>query len=122
MTQAVLIVDDDRFIRKLITTTLEDVSGFALLEAEDGRAAVEAAVEHCPRLVFLDVDMPRLDGIAALRELRAIEALDDTTIVMLTAGHEHEGDARRAGADEFLTKPFSPLDLLRLVEDVAQRL
>lgn len=119
MTPAVLIVDDDRFIRKLITTTLEDVSGFSLLEAADGRAAVEAAIEHEPRLVFLDVDMPRLDGIATLREMRAIDALDATTIVMLTAGPEHEDDARSAGADDFLTKPFSPLDLLRLVEGLA---
>jgi CheY-like chemotaxis protein len=122
VTPAVLIVDDDRFIRKLITTTLEDVSGFSLLEAEDGRAALEAAAEHRPRLVFLDVDMPRLDGIATLRELRAMESLSETTIVMLTAGHQHEEDARSAGADEFLTKPFSPLDLLRLVEDLAQKL
>jgi two-component system chemotaxis response regulator CheY len=118
----VLIVDDDRFIRKLITTTLEDVSGFALLEAADGRAAIEVALEHRPRLVFLDVDMPRLDGMSTLRELRAMEAMSDATIVMLTAGHEHEADARSAGADEFLTKPFSPLDLLRLVEELANSL
>jgi CheY-like chemotaxis protein len=121
VTRAVLIVDDDRFIRKLITTTLEDVAGFALLEAEDGRAAIEVAAEHQPRLVFLDVDMPRLDGISTLRELRAMETMNDATIVMLTAGHEHEADARSAGADEFLTKPFSPLDLLRLVEDLASK-
>jgi two-component system chemotaxis response regulator CheY len=122
VTPAVLIVDDDRFIRKLITTTLEDVSGFSLLEAEDGRAALEAAAEHCPALVFLDVDMPRLDGMSTLRELRTMESLSDTTIVMLTAGHQHEAEARSAGADEFLTKPFSPLDLLRLVENLAQTL
>jgi DNA-binding response OmpR family regulator len=122
VTPAVLIVDDDRFIRKLITTTLEDVSGFALLEAADGRAAIEVALEHRPRLVFLDVDMPRLDGMSTLRELRAMEAMSDATIVMLTAGHEHEADARSAGADEFLTKPFSPLDLLRLVEELANSL
>jgi two-component system chemotaxis response regulator CheY len=122
LTPAVLIVDDDRFIRKLITTTLEDVSGFSLLEAADGRAAIEAATEHRPRLVFLDIDMPRLDGLATLRELRAMESMSEATIVMLTAGHEHEADARSAGADDFLTKPFSPLDLLRMVEALAQSL
>jgi two-component system chemotaxis response regulator CheY len=122
LTPAVLIVDDDRFIRKLITTTLEDVSGFSLLEAADGRAAIEAATEHRPRLVFLDIDMPRLDGLATLRELRAMESMSEATIVMLTAGHEHEADARSAGADDFLTKPFSPLDLLRMVEALAQAL
>jgi CheY-like chemotaxis protein len=122
MSSAVLIVDDDRFIRKLIATTLEDVSGFSLLEAADGEQAIRAAFEHLPRLVFLDVDMPRLDGLSTLRALRAHDALDDTTIVMLTAGPEHEHDARSAGADEFLTKPFSPLDLLRMVEELADRL
>jgi CheY-like chemotaxis protein len=116
---AVLIVDDDRFVRKLITTTLEDVSGVLLLEAEDGEAAIAAAVAHRPRLVFLDVDMPRLDGISALRRLRAVEELDGMRVVMLTAGADYEQDARAAGADDFLTKPFSPLDLLRLVEEIA---
>jgi two-component system chemotaxis response regulator CheY len=118
MTRSVLIVDDDRFVRKLITTTLEDVSGFRLLEAADGEAAIEAAVEHHPRLVFLDVDMPRLDGISALRRLRALEELDGMRVIMLTAAPEYERDALDAGADQFLTKPFSPLDLLRLVEEL----
>jgi two-component system chemotaxis response regulator CheY len=115
---AVLIVDDDTFIRKLITTTLEDVAGFALVEAADGQEAVEAAIAHRPRIVFLDVDMPRMDGIAACRRMRAIDELRDTRIVMLTAGSEHEPEARAAGADLFLTKPFSPLDLLRLVDEL----
>jgi CheY-like chemotaxis protein len=119
MTPSVLIVDDDRFVRKLISTTLEDVSGFELLEAEDGEAAIAAAVEHHPSLVFLDVDMPRLDGISALRRLRAMKELSGMRVIMLTAAPEYERDARAAGADEFLTKPFSPLDLLRLVEELA---
>lgn len=114
-----LIVDDDRFVRKLITTTLEDVAGVRLFEAEDGLAAIEAAVECRPRLVFLDVDMPRLDGISALRRLREREELAGMRVVMLTAGSDYEHEARAAGADEFLTKPFSPLDLLRLVEELA---
>jgi len=118
VTPAVLIVDDDRFVRKLITTTLEDVSGFRLLEAEDGEAAIAVAVEHRPKLVFLDVDMPRLDGITALRRLREHEELAGMRVVMLTAGADYERDARAAGADEFLTKPFSPLDLLRLIEEL----
>jgi two-component system chemotaxis response regulator CheY len=119
VTPSVLIVDDDAFIRKLISTTLEDVSGFALVEAADGEEAIAAARQHRPRIVFLDVDMPRVDGIEACRALRADDALRDTRIVMLTAGSEHELDARAAGADLFLTKPFSPLDLLRLVDELA---
>jgi CheY-like chemotaxis protein len=120
LTQWVLIVDDDPFIRKLIATTLEDVSGFELAEAADGAEALERARALSPRLVFLDVDMPRLDGIAACRQLRAAPETRGATIVMLTAANadEVEDRASAAGADLFLTKPFSPLDLLRLVDEL----
>ena len=57
-TSAVLIVDDDPFIRRLIATTLEDVSGFELIQAGDGEEALELADQNKPRIVFLDVDMP----------------------------------------------------------------
>ena len=118
MSRGVLIVDDDPFIRKLIVTTLADVSGFELHEAEDGIEALDVARRERPALVFLDVDMPRLDGIAACRELRQAPETRETTIVMLTAAHGDSVEQRAevAGADLFLTKPFSPLDLLRLVD------
>ena len=118
MTHGVLVVDDDPFIRKLVATTLEDVSGFELYEAADGVQAVEVALRTQPAIVFLDVDMPRMDGIAACRELRANPATSAATIVILTAAHGDQIQARaeEAGADLFLTKPFSPLDLLRLVD------
>jgi two-component system chemotaxis response regulator CheY len=114
----VLIVDDDEFIRKLIATTLEDVARLELHEAADGLEAVEMARRERPGLVFLDVDMPSLNGIEVCRRLRADETTSETTIVMLTAAHEDgvEALAEEAGADLFLTKPFSPLDLLRLVD------
>ncbi len=115
-TSIVLIVDDDPFIRRLIATTLEDVSGFELRQAGDGVEAVEMAAAEPPAIVFLDIDMPRKDGIQACRELRAAH---DARIVMLTAaGREQEETALQAGADLFLTKPFSPLDLLRLVDEL----
>lgn len=114
----VLIVDDDPFIRRLISTTLEDVARFELREAADGVEALEMAGLQPPALVFLDIDMPRLDGIAACRRLRENPETADCTIVMLTAasGDEMERAAEDAGADLFLTKPFSPLELLRLVD------
>jgi CheY-like chemotaxis protein len=117
---AVLIVDDDPFIRKLVATTLEDVAGFDLREAGDGREALEVAGDMAPELVFLDIDMPKLDGIEACRRLRADPETARATIVMLTAaaGDEAEREAEEAGADLFLTKPFSPLELLRLVHDL----
>ncbi|MBW3652115.1 MAG: response regulator [Actinomycetota bacterium] len=117
---AVLIVDDDPFIRKLIVTTLEGVSTFDLHEARDGEEAVQAARREGPRLVFLDIDMPRLDGIEACRQMRAEPTMVGAKIVMLTAAADERARDRAAaaGADRFLTKPFSPLDLLRLVDEL----
>jgi CheY-like chemotaxis protein len=123
MTRSVLIVDDDPFIRRLIATTLEDVAGFDIEEAADGVEAIAAARSTEPALVFLDIDMPRMNGIEACRELRALDDdLATMTIVMLTAaGPDAEAEARAAGADLFLTKPFSPLDLLQLVDSLGER-
>ncbi len=118
-----LVVDDDPFIRKLIATTLEDVAEFELHEAADGLEALELAGREHPTLVFLDVDMPALNGIDACRRLREDDGNRETTIVMLTAAHGDsvERQAEEAGADLFLTKPFSPLDLLRLVDQLSER-
>jgi CheY-like chemotaxis protein len=118
MTRGVLIVDDDPFIRKLVATTLEDVAEFELHEAADGIEALEVARRERPTLVLLDIDMPRLDGIATCRRLREDPATSGATIVMLTAvrGDGVERLAEDAGADLFLTKPFSPLALLKLVD------
>ena len=120
MSRSVLVVDDDPFIRKLIATTLEDVAEFELHEAADGAEALEVAQREHPSLVFLDVDMPVLDGIEACRRLRSDAATAHATIVMLTAAHGDsvERSAEEAGADLFLTKPFSPLELLRLVDQL----
>jgi two-component system chemotaxis response regulator CheY len=118
--RSVLIVDDDPFILKLIATTLEDVAGFELAQAPDGIQALEVAELTSPELVFLDLDMPRLDGFAVCRRLREEPRTADATIVMLTAaaGDAVEREAEEAGADLFLTKPFSPLELLRLVDEL----
>ena len=81
------------------------------------------AAREWPSLVFLDVDMPRLDGIEACPQMRDGEASAGATIVMLTAAHGDsvERQAKAAGADLFLTKPFSPLDLLRLVGRLGEK-
>jgi two-component system chemotaxis response regulator CheY len=123
MTRGVLVVDDDPFIRKLIATTLEDVAAFELHEAADGNEALEVARRERPTLVFLDVDMPVLDGIETCAQLRSDQTTSHATIVMLTAAHGDsvERRAEEAGADLFLTKPFSPLDLLRLVDKLGDQ-
>jgi len=121
VSNVILIVDDDPLIRKLITTTLQDVAGSRLLEAADGLEALEAAQQERPQIVFLDYDMPRLDGIETCRRLRSDPVTADATIVMLTAMADGPAQdrARDAGADLFLTKPFSPLRLLRLVDELS---
>ncbi len=123
MSRAALVVDDDPFIRKLIVTTLEDVAQFEIHEAADGVEALEVARRERPSLVFLDIDMPAVNGIDACRQLRAERTTSATTIVMLTAadGDVVQRQAEAAGADLYLTKPFSPLDLLRLVDRVGER-
>ncbi len=118
MTRTILIVDDDASIRRLIATTLEDVSGYRMSEAGDGEEAVRRARDVQPSIVFLDIDMPRLNGIETCRRLKSEPVTADATVVMLTGDSDQEAEleARRAGADLFLTKPFSPLHLLRLVD------
>jgi CheY-like chemotaxis protein len=118
VTRTLLIVDDDPLIRKLIAATLESVADYALHQAGDGLEAVEQALQRRPEVIFLDVDMPRLNGIEACRRLRSDPTTAGATIVMLTGetGEVAEARAREAGADLYLTKPFSPLRLLRLVD------
>jgi CheY-like chemotaxis protein len=115
----VLVVDDDPFIRRLISTTLEDVAEQTPAEAGDGEEAVLANARGNPEIVFLDLNMPRMGGLEACRQIRA-EGKSQPTIVVLTAfpGDENERAAEEAGADLFLTKPFSPLELLNLVNDI----
>ena len=117
---SVLIVDDDPFIRKLIATTLEDVAGFDLVEASDGQEAVDAAARTRRQLVFLDIEMQKLNGLEACRQVRSAAGTARARVVILTAaaGDTAEREAETAGADLFLTKPFSPLELLTLVHEL----
>jgi CheY-like chemotaxis protein len=120
VTRTILIVDDDASIRRLIATTLEDVSGYRLEEAADGEEAMVVALDAQPAIVFLDLEMPRVNGIETCRRLRKEPTLADATIVVLTgdSGEVAERSAQAAGADLFLTKPFSPLHLLQLVDEL----
>jgi CheY-like chemotaxis protein len=123
VSRTIMVVDDDPLIRRLISTTLEDVAGFDVVEAQDGVEALEQAAETRPAIVFLDIDMPRMDGIAACRRLRRAPATAAATIVMLTAATDDRAEARadQAGADLFMTKPFSPLEVLQLVDRIGAR-
>jgi two-component system chemotaxis response regulator CheY len=122
VSRTILVVDDDPSIRALITTTLEDIADFELVEAPNGQQAIETASQLSPAIVFLDLEMgPGLDGVETCRRLRSQPSTADCRIVMLTGYHDDaiEDRARGAGVDLFLTKPFSPLGLLRLVDELA---
>jgi len=115
----ILVVDDEPPILELVRYTLEDEQ-IRVLEAADGVQALEVAQAARPDLILLDVQMPRLDGLEVCRRLRADTALGGTRIVMLTAAGQDADRARglAAGADEYLTKPFSPLALFTLVRSL----
>ena len=115
----VMIVDDEPNIVQLVRITLED-SRVHVLEASDGETALVQAAAARPDLIFLDVDLPDVSGLDVCRRLKEEERLADTKIVMLTAAAQKDDVARglAAGADEYLTKPFSPVRLLALVEQL----
>jgi two-component system, OmpR family, phosphate regulon response regulator PhoB len=114
-----LIADDEPAILDLVRFTLEDPQ-VRIVEASDGAAALELAQQARPDVALLDVKMPRLSGLDVCRRLRELPECAHTRIVLLTAAAQAE-DRRRglaAGADHYLTKPFSPLALLTLVRSL----
>jgi CheY-like chemotaxis protein len=116
----VMIADDEDSVVELVRVTLED-ERVRVVAASDGVTAVALAEEIRPDLILLDVNMPGFDGIEVCRRLRADTGFARTPIVMLTAAAGPD-DARRglaAGASEYLTKPFSPVRLLTLVDALA---
>src|SRR3954469_8888416 len=115
----VLIADDQANMRALVRLTLE-TGHFEIFEAHDGDVALEIARRERPDLVFLDWTMPGIPGIEVCRALRDDPATAGMRIVMLTARPQAENRerAQAMGADHYITKPFSPMQLLEKVRDV----
>ncbi len=120
MTHRILIVDDERPIRELVASYLVD-EGFTVEELGDGEAAV-ARIDRAPAvdLIVLDVRMPKLNGVDALREIRR---RSDTYVIMLTAAAEETDRliGLSVGADDYITKPFSPREVVARVKAVLRR-
>ena len=112
----VLVVEDDEPIRMLITATLPE--DWAVVEAVDGMEALALAREHRPDAVLLDHDLPLMDGVEVCQVLRRDPANAGCRIVAVTANDDPRiRDAFTiAGADAVLTKPFSPMQLLEMLE------
>jgi DNA-binding response OmpR family regulator len=113
----ILIADDESHIVELVRVTLEDAR-VRVVEAFDGATALARAAALRPELILLDVHLPDLSGLEVCARIRRLEHGAATRIVMLTAAAQEDDVARglAAGADHYLTKPFSPLGLLSLVE------
>jgi len=122
MGRSVLIVDDEQHIRLLIEQALEDLldEDVELYTAADGEEALSAIEAQQPELVFLDVMMPRKNGIDVCRAVRGELGMADTHIVLLTAkGQAQDRETGlAAGANQYLTKPFDPDELMTIAREV----
>ena len=114
----VLLVDDDARVRTLCVAALE--GEYELLTAEDGQQALRAVYDRKPDVVVMDVTMPRMSGLEALRRIRDVA---DTPVIMLTAHGTAEDVARGldAGADDYVVKPFRPIELSARIRAALRR-
>jgi two-component system, OmpR family, phosphate regulon response regulator PhoB len=116
----ILIVDDHEEIRKLVEITLR-VEDYQILQAKNGEEAIKIEKAEKPDLIIMDVMMPgKIDGIEATRILKNDTDAKVCPIIMLTAKGEEEdvNKGLNVGADDYFTKPFSPLELIKKVEEV----
>lgn len=115
----ILVVDDEKSIRELVSATLEGAN-YKIYEAADGEEALNLAREEKPDLVLLDVAMPEMDGFEVCKALKSHPETNSIYIIMLT-GHiqeEYKQKGNEAGANDYFTKPFSPLALIKKIEEV----
>jgi two-component system, OmpR family, alkaline phosphatase synthesis response regulator PhoP len=122
MEKKILIVDDEAHIRMLIGQTLEELEdeGVEFLTADNGASALELIQSEKPNLVFLDVMMPKMNGMDVCQKVKRELAIDDVYIVLLTAkGQELDRQrGQEVGADVYMTKPFDPEVLLSKAREV----
>jgi len=122
MDQKILIVDDEAHIRMLIEQTLEELEdeGVEFLSAENGEIALDIIQKENPKLVFLDVMMPKMNGMEVCRRVKKELGMENVFIVLLTAKGQ-ETDRQKGldvGADVYMTKPFDPEVLLNKAREV----
>lgn len=120
--QKILIVEDERDIADLVGFNLER-AGYAVMKAHDGITGAETAIRERPDLVILDLMLPGKDGYGVFKELRRDSRSRDIPVIMLTARAQTEDRIQglEAGADDYLTKPFSPKELMLRVQAVLKR-
>ncbi len=117
--QKILVVDDEPFICRSLSFVLRK-GNYEVIEARDGEEAIAAIRDHRPDLVFLDVMMPKINGFEVTEQVRADPELDSVKIILLTAkGQESDREVgKTAGANDYMTKPFSPTKILERAREV----
>jgi two-component system cell cycle response regulator DivK len=116
MTKRILVVEDQEDLRGVLRTLLTG-SGYSVIEAADGQAGVATALAERPDLILMDIQLPVLDGYDATRLIKAHPDLKATPIIAVSsfAMKGDEEKARAAGCDGYVTKPYSPMQLLRVL-------
>ena len=119
MTKTILAVDDSASIRQMVTFTLKS-AGYDVVEAVDGQDGLDKAKAKAVSLVLTDQNMPRMDGISLVKQLRALPQHKSTPILMLTteSSDQMKAQGKAAGATGWLVKPFDPAKLLEVVKKV----
>ena len=119
MTKRILVVEDQEDLRGVLRDLLTG-SGYTVLEAPDGESGIATAKADRPDLILMDIQMPVLDGYEATRQIKADPAVKATPIIAVSsfAMKGDEEKARAAGCDHYVTKPYSPLQLLRTIRSV----
>jgi two-component system phosphate regulon response regulator PhoB len=122
MSKRILLVEDEAPIREMVKIVLEQ-NGFETIEAEDYDIALEKIGEPYPDLILLDWMLPGGSGVQLAKKLKQLEFVKDIPIIMLTARGEEEDKVRGldAGADDYVTKPFSPKELIARIKAVIRR-
>jgi len=119
MAASILAVDDSASMRQMVSFTLKG-AGYDVVEASDGVQALNIAKARAVNLVITDVNMPNMDGISLIRELRTLTSYRFTPLLMLTteSSVEKKQEGKAAGATGWIVKPFNPEQLLKTVKKV----
>jgi two-component system alkaline phosphatase synthesis response regulator PhoP len=115
----VLVVDDEIHIIHVVAIKLRN-NGYEVISAENGEEALKLACEEVPDIIVTDFQMPVMSGLELVRQLRSNEATKDVPVIMLTARGfaVEDNEIKDLEISEFLSKPFSPKELLRCIEDI----
>jgi CheY-like chemotaxis protein len=116
----ILVVDDEDYVHRLLQHYLQR-AGYQLVSAHNGREALDVAIRELPELIIMDVMMAEMDGITAIRKLKEDELTRKIPVIVITANpayHISRDESQVCGAQLFLTKPFSPAQLMEAIRQI----